>query len=91
MAPQLLQYREKRIPECADMTGRSLRIVIVSFVLPLLLAGCGSKWKNMTNQELAAKHDECLRVNPTAPGMVTACENIRKECARRRSEGNFAC
>ncbi|MFT5084653.1 MAG: hypothetical protein ACI9Y1_002708, partial [Lentisphaeria bacterium] len=29
--------------------------------------------------------------NPTSPGRVTACENIRKECERRRKDGNFAC
>lgn len=45
----------------------------------------------MSNQELAAKNDECVRGNPTSPGKVTACENIKKECARRREEGNFAC
>lgn len=58
----------------------------------VLLAACGnSKMRNMSNAELVAKHDECLRANPTAPGKVTACENIRKECERRREDGNYAC
>lgn len=50
-----------------------------------------SKMRKMDNAELASKRDECLRVNPTAPGKVTACENIRKECERRRTTGNYSC
>lgn len=50
-----------------------------------------SKMRQMSNGELASKRDECLRTNPSSPGKVTACENIRKECERRRSEGNYAC
>jgi hypothetical protein len=59
----------------------------------LLLAACegNSKMRQMNNTELASKRDECLRIDPTSPGKVTACENIRKECERRRSEGNYAC
>ncbi len=58
-----------------------------------LLAACegNSKMRKMSNNELTGKRDECLRVNPTSPGKVTACENIRKECERRRGEGNYAC
>jgi hypothetical protein len=59
----------------------------------LILSACdgNSKMRQMSNGELAGKRDECLRTNPSSPGKVTACENIRKECERRRSEGNYAC
>ncbi len=57
----------------------------------LFLCGCEGKMSGMSNQELAAKRDECVQRNPTSPGKVTACENIRKECESRRKEGNFAC
>jgi hypothetical protein len=59
----------------------------------LLLGACegNSKMRQMANAELAGKRDECLRLNPTSPGKVTACENIRKECERRRKDGNYAC
>ncbi|MFL0800803.1 MAG: hypothetical protein K6L80_10170 [Agarilytica sp.] len=65
----------------------------LSFALlsTLLFSGCGSRMGSMSNQELAAKRDECVQRNPTSPGKVTACENIRKECESRRKEGNFAC
>lgn len=55
------------------------------------LTACDGGMTGMSNQELAAKSDECVQVNPTSPGKVTACENIRKECERRRKDGNFAC
>lgn len=57
----------------------------------LCLSACEGKMQSMSNQELAAKRDECVHKNPTAPGRVTACENIRKECERRNKEGNYAC
>jgi hypothetical protein len=56
-----------------------------------LLSGCEGKWQKMSNQELVQKNDECVRKNPTSPGRVTACENIKKECTRRRENGNYAC
>lgn len=56
------------------------------------LSGCGkSGMQGLTNQELAAKNDECVMGNPTSPGRVTACENIKKECKRRRKDGNYTC
>lgn len=51
----------------------------------------GGGMQNMSNQELVAKNDNCMQRNPTSPGKATACENIRKECERRRKDGNFAC
>lgn len=45
----------------------------------------------MTNQELREKNAECIRGNPTSPGRVTACENIRKECEAREKKGKYVC
>lgn len=64
---------------------------LLTVVFALCLTACEGGMKSLSNQELAAKRDECVAGNPTAPGKVTACENIRKECERRRKEGNFAC
>ncbi len=64
----------------------------LSLILSIVLVvACEGKMQKMSNQELAAKNDECVQKNPTSPGKVTACENIRKECERRREQGNFAC
>lgn len=57
----------------------------------IFATACDGGLKGLSSQELAAKNDECIRVNPTSPGKATACENIRKECERRRKDGNFAC
>lgn len=55
------------------------------------LVACKGGLSDLSNQEIAEKNDECIQGNPTSPGRVTACENIKKECARRRKDGNFAC
>jgi len=68
---------------------KTLFLVLISTLS--LLACDGGKMQKMSNQELVAKNDECVQGNPTSPGKVTACENVRKECERRRKEGNFAC
>lgn len=69
-----------------------MKVFFGTMAVVLLTAACeGSAMRNMSDGELASKRDECQRNNPTAPGRVTACENIRKECERRRTEGNFAC
>lgn len=71
------------------MTIKHFLLVLLGSVV---LAACdGGKMQKMSNQELAAKNEECVQGNPTSPGKVTACENIRKECERRRKEGNYAC
>ena len=72
------------------MNKKFSTIVIVT-VMGLVLHACDGGLKGLSNQELAAKNDECVQGNPTAPGKVTACENIRKECERRRKEGNYSC
>ncbi|PCJ99221.1 MAG: hypothetical protein COA42_24305 [Alteromonadaceae bacterium] len=72
---------------------KPLKLACTSLMLSaaVTLTACDGRMKGMSNQEIAAKSDECIRVNPTSPGKVTACENIRKECERRRKGGNFAC
>lgn len=66
------------------------RTLAVTFSV-LGLSACEGKMQKMSNQELAQKNTECVRMNPTAPGRVTACENIRKECEARRKQHNYAC
>lgn len=70
-----------------------MKPLIYMLVLVASVLSCEgrSSLRNMGDSELAAKRDDCLRHNPTAPGRVTACENIRRECERRRKEGNYAC
>lgn len=66
-------------------------VCLVMFVFSCVACEGSSTLRKMSNSELVAKRDECMRVNPTAPGRVTACENVRRECERRRKDGNYAC
>lgn len=69
-----------------------MKVLVLACVIVLLTSACeGSAMRNMGDGELASKRDNCLRNNPSSPGHVTACENIRKECERRRKQGNYAC
>ena len=68
--------------------------VVVLCLSALLLAGCGksSKIRTLNDYDLAQRYGECLDKKPTAPGKVQACENLRRECERRRAElGTFIC
>ncbi len=70
----------------------TIRLLILFILVSLGLVACdGGKMQKMSNQDLAAKNEECVQGNPTSPGKVTACENVRKECERRRKEGNYTC
>ena len=70
----------------------NIKLLSLCFFAAIVLSACeGGKMQKMSNQELAAKSDACVQGNPTSPGKVTACENVKKECERRRKEGNFAC
>lgn len=68
-----------------------IRLITLGAMILFLAACGGGKLAGLENSEIAAKRDECIQQNPTSPGRVTACENIRKECERRRKEGNYAC
>lgn len=65
--------------------------VFLMLLTSMVLAACEGKMQKMSNQELAQKNSECVRNNPTSPGRVTACENIRKECEARREKKIYAC
>ncbi len=45
----------------------------------------------MPAEELADKMYECRTVVEQAPGMAIRCDNIRRECKRRRDAGHFVC
>ena len=70
-----------------------LRLTLFAIIIISITASaCGKgSLSDLGNIELVAKSDECLRKQPTSPGRVTACENIKKECEKRRKKGNYAC
>jgi hypothetical protein len=57
----------------------------------VLLTACDSKWKQMPNDELAAKSVECFNLSGPAPAMIQVCKNYKRECERRRENGIYVC
>ncbi len=70
-----------------------MRTAVLVLLSSLGLWGCRdtARLSDLSDGELASKNDECLQKQPTAPGRATACENIRKECEKRRAKGNYSC
>ncbi|GAA5315237.1 MAG: hypothetical protein AseanaTS_04410 [Candidatus Pelagadaptatus aseana] len=67
-------------------------LVVISVVLALM--GCEPKsvLRQIPDHELAERRSYCLDHEPTAPGKAQACENIRRECERRKEElGSYVC
>ena len=63
-----------------------------SLVSGLLMACEPSRIERMSDYELAERYGKCLENKPTAPGVATACENLRRECERRKHElGSYVC
>lgn len=57
------------------------------------LSGCdkgNSKFAEYSDYELSERYGQCLAKKPTAPGKAVACENVRKECERRRNEKGYS-
>lgn len=68
----------------------SLPLLLLSALL--LLACEPSRIERMSDYELGERYGNCLDNKPTAPGVATACENLRRECERRKQElGSFVC
>lgn len=66
--------------------------ILVIFSVGLVACGNDSAMKKLNDFELAERYGLCLDRKPTAPGKAQACENLRRECERRKEElGSFVC
>lgn len=56
--------------------------------LTVVVTGCEKALsiRSLPDAELARRYGACLDNTPTAPGKATACENMRKECERRKED-----
>ncbi|MEM9623586.1 MAG: hypothetical protein AAF993_18215 [Pseudomonadota bacterium] len=57
----------------------------------LLLTACSNKLAEIADEELADGRYECRTAQDQSPGMAIRCDNIARECKRRRDEGRFVC
>ena len=58
----------------------------------LLLAGCGNKkFEAIPDEDLADSMHECRMSQDQSPGMAIRCDNVARECERRRDAGRYVC
>ncbi len=75
------------------LNGASVRTLFFLATL-VLLSACDqqSTLKSLPDFSLAERYGYCLDRQPTAPGKAQACENLRRECERRKRElGSYIC
>jgi hypothetical protein len=66
--------------------------ILMVFSVVLVACGNDSAITKMNDFDLAERYGQCLDRKPTAPGKAQACENLRRECERRRTElGSYIC
>ncbi len=66
-----------------------LRLLPLS--IALTLGGCDSRMNTMKDTDLQDRMYECHAALSQNPGFAISCDNVRRECLRRRKEGKFLC
>lgn len=59
--------------------------------LIVVLGACSNKMESIADEDLADSMHECRAVTDQSPGMAIKCDNVARECSRRREEGRFVC
>ena len=72
----------------AKHSYKLLSIVVASTVF---VAGCDNKMSGLSDEDLADSMHDCGVNQNQSPGMAIKCDNIERECKRRRDEGRFVC
>lgn len=66
--------------------------ILAIAISTLIIAGCkNSPLGHLTDKELSAKASGCRAGTDTSRTGVMICENVKKECAHRKSQGNKTC
>lgn len=77
-----------------QQSAKVIKFLACALLLCGLTVACGkeSELRSMHDLELAERHAGCLDREPTAPGRVQACKNIKRECDRRKEDlGLYVC
>jgi hypothetical protein len=61
------------------------------FAAFVLLAACGGKLGGLSDADLQDHVYECNTAQSQSPGFAISCDNYRRECKRRRDDGNYVC
>jgi hypothetical protein len=67
------------------------RITLLVSISLMMLGACSNKFESIPDDELADKMYECRTVTDQSPGMAIKCDNVVRECKRRRDAGRFVC
>ena len=67
-----------------------MKLVVIS-ALCLALSACDSPLAEMPDHELADAMYACTVSNEQTPGFAIRCDNLRRECGRRRDGGRYVC
>jgi len=57
----------------------------------LWLYGCSNEFEEISDHDLADSMYECRSIQDQSPGMAIRCDNVVRECDRRREDGRFVC
>lgn len=57
----------------------------------LLVSACESPLADMPDDQLADQMYACTVSNEQTPGFAIQCDNLSRECGRRRDEGRYVC
>ena len=75
-----------------------MRQKLADFTQPLFLVaaliasnGCSNDMAEIPDTELADSMYECRQTVDHSPGGAIRCDNIARECERRRNEGRYVC
>lgn len=62
-------------------------------LLTVALGGCRENGATkLSDAELIAEREDCLRTQNPGPAMIMACDNYARECKRRgKKTGNYIC
>ncbi|MEM7099853.1 MAG: hypothetical protein AAF541_16420 [Pseudomonadota bacterium] len=67
-----------------------MKLVLTLFAA-IVMTGCSNKLESIADEDLADTMHECRSAVDQSPGMAIRCDNITRECSRRREEGRFVC
>lgn len=68
-----------------------LFICALSFFSLISLSGCESAFSKMEGSELRTRAYHCVIAIDQTVAQLQVCENIQRECKRRRDAGRFDC
>ena len=72
-----------------------MRFLCAKFGLMLVIilssVGCTNEFADISDNNLADSMHECRTTVDQSPGFAIRCDNVVRECKRRRDAGRYVC